>query len=203
MRATDFVYLPAPNLHWPHWWALAMKHCIPLFILCALSWVPTYASSGVVTGPPARPAASASRNSELPTELRTAWLGSPLKRFRHLVPERRALPSHISYYTQSGESLTIGGYRVTGISYGFYKDQLCCIELRVLGQANCQGLYSLMARAYGPSRALTSSSQQWVNPQVSLLYTEMPKGYATVVLSSTTLVAQYRADFLVPINTAV
>lgn len=176
-----------------------MKYCISLLLL-ALSVFSLAAQAASHTVAPRK--ASTVRKGELPASWRVAMLGTPLRRFSHLVPERRALPSQISYYSAPGESLTINGYQVTGISYGFYKDQLCCIELRVLGQANCQGLYSSVTRTLGAGQPLTSSSQKWATPQVSLLYTEMPKGYATVVLSSTPLIAQYYSDSQVISNTA-
>lgn len=127
-----------------------------------------------------------------PTGLREAWLGTSVTTFRHLVPERRATRTPIVYYTRSDESLRVGPYTVTGISYGFYQDQLCCIEVRVLGAANCQGIQDMLYRAHGLSPAATAATR-WAGSQVSLSYTEMPKGYATVVLASTTLLAQYRA----------
>ncbi|UPL50356.1 hypothetical protein [Hymenobacter sublimis] len=167
-----------------------MKHCL-LFLLPLLSAAPVGVQAG--TGAPVRTTAPIIRDKEVTADLRAAWLGAPLKRFRHLVPERRSVPSQITYYTRPDEALTIGGYAVTGISYGFYKGLLCCVEVRVLGSSNCQGIYSLLTRTYGPSQMAATSAQQWTNPQVRLLYTEMPKGYATVVVASTPLVAQYQA----------
>ncbi|MBB4601170.1 MULTISPECIES: hypothetical protein [Hymenobacter] len=170
-----------------------MKHCL-LFLLPLLS--AASGSAQAATGapaPPAAPTATATHRKELAADLRAAWLGAPLKQFKRLVPERRATSSQISYYTRPDEALTIGGYAVTGISYGFYKGLLCCVEVRVLGPANCQGIYGLLTRTYGPGQVAATSAQQWTNPQVRLLYTEMPKGYATVIVASTPLVAQYHA----------
>ncbi|GAB3290647.1 hypothetical protein [Hymenobacter tenuis] len=146
------------------------------------------------TGVPPKSAAALEREKELAMDLRSAWLGTPLRRFQHLVPERRATPSSITYYSRPDETLNVGGFQVTGISYGFYKGLLCCIELRVLGATNCQGIQTLLARTYGPSQLAATPSQQWVNPQVRLVYTEMPKGFATIVVASTPLVAQYQAE---------
>ncbi|RPD44886.1 hypothetical protein DNI29_19490 [Hymenobacter sediminis] len=167
-----------------------MKHCL-LLLLPLLSAVS--GSVQAATGTPTPHASSVLRSKEVAADLRATWLGTPLKRFKHLVPERRATASQISYFTRPDEALTIGGYPVTGISYGFYKGLLCCVEVRVLGPVNCQGIYSLLTRAYGPSQVAATSAQQWTNPQVRLLYTEMPKGYATVIVASTPLVAQYHA----------
>lgn len=167
-----------------------MKHCLLLLLLLLGAG---FTRAEAAAGAPTRPSASLARDKEVAADLRAAWLGAPLKRFRHLVPERRATPSGIVYYTRPDEALAIGGYPVTGISYGFYKGLLCCVEVRVLGPANCQGIYSLLTRTYGPSQLAATSAQQWTNPQVRLLYTEMPKGYATVIVASTPLVAQYQA----------
>ncbi|QNH61640.1 hypothetical protein [Hymenobacter sediminicola] len=142
------------------------------------------------------------RSQKLAAELRTTWLGMPRQSFRRLVPEQRlGAPTSISYYTRPGEPLTLGGYRVTGISYGFYKDQLCCIEVRVLGEANCRGIQALLTRSYGPGSAATG--QRWENAQLRLLYNEMPKGYATVVVVSPSLLARYQAEQMTAPNEAV
>lgn len=174
-----------------------MKHRL-LFLLLLLATMPSWAaqpatSSGQRT--------AAIRPAKLGAELRTSWLGMSKQQFRRLVPEQRlGAPTSISYYTRPGETLVLGGYRVTGISYGFYKDQLCCIEVRVLGEANCRGIQALLTRSYGPASSATG--QRWENAQLRLLYNEMPKGYATVVVASPSLLAQYQAEQLLAPNEA-
>jgi hypothetical protein len=166
-----------------------MKHGLTylLLLLCTLA-----AEAG---RPPAATEQRAAqvRIAKLPAALHATWLGMPRQQFRNLVPEQRlGAPSSITYFSRPDESLTLGGYRITGVSYGFYKDQLCCIEVRVLGEANCRGIQSLLAKAYGP--AATATGQYWQNPQLRLQYSEMPKGYATLLLASPSLLAQFQAE---------
>lgn len=170
----------------------AMRYALLLSFLLLGNQAATAAGPAV---PPEKQDA-AFRASRLAAELRTTWLGMPRQRFRRLVPEQRlGAPSAISYFTRANESLVVGGFRVTGISYGFYKDQLCCIEVRVLGEANCRGIQALLLKSYGPG---TAAGQRWENPQLRLQYAEMPKGYATLVLASPSLLAQYQAELQVP-----
>ncbi|WBA41786.1 hypothetical protein [Hymenobacter canadensis] len=166
-----------------------MKHGLTylLLLLC------TFAAEAARPPVAAEPRIPQFRISKLPAALHATWLGMPRQQFRNLVPEQRlGAPSAISYFSRSDETLTLGGYRITGISYGFYKDQLCCIEVRVLGEANCRGIQALLAKAYGP--AATASGQYWQNPQLRLQYSEMPKGYATLLLASPSLLAQFQAE---------
>lgn len=166
------------------------------FLFALLSLQPA-AAAGPAPGS-AEKSEAALRTTKMAAELRTAWLGMSRHRFRRLVPEQRlGAPSAISYFTRPGESLTVGGFRVTGISYGFYKDQLCCIEVRVLGEANCRGIQALLVKAYGPG---TAAGQYWENPQLRLQYAELPKGYATLLLASPALLAQYQAERQAPRN---
>ena len=175
-----------------------MKHGL-LFLLLLLSTLPAWAGQ---TATSSGQRTAAFRSAKIATELRTSWLGLPRQQFRRLVPEQRlGAPTSISYYTRPGEPLTLGGYRVTGISYGFYKDQLCCIEVRVLGEANCRGIQALLTRSYGPGSSATG--QRWENAQLRLLYNEMPKGYATVVVASPSLLARYQAEQMAAPNEAV
>ncbi|UOQ53115.1 hypothetical protein [Hymenobacter cellulosivorans] len=131
-------------------------------------------------------------------EQRRAALGTDVRKFRHLVPERVEASTQTVYYTSKRENLQVGGYTVTGISYGFYKDKLCSIELRVMGDANCKGIHNLLLSEYGPSQRVAAKSENWTDPQVTLRYTEVPQGFATIVLASKTLMEQRLAESKVP-----
>jgi hypothetical protein len=175
-----------------------MKHGLTTLLLLLL----TLAAEARQPPVAAEQRMSGFRPAKLPSGLHASWLGMPRQQFRNLVPEQRlGAPSAISYFSRSDEALTLGGYRVTGVSYGFYKDQLCCIEVRVLGEVNCRGIQALLAKAYGPGA--TASGQYWQNPQLRLQYSEMPKGYATLLLASPSLLAQFQTEQLLPRNQAV
>ncbi|MBC6697608.1 hypothetical protein [Hymenobacter sp. BT190] len=166
-----------------------MKHGLTYLLLLFCSLAAEAARPPMV----AEQHATGFRIAKLPAGLHAMWLGMPRQQFRNLVPEQRlGAPSAISYFSRSDETLTLNGYRITGISYGFYKDQLCCIEVRVLGEANCRGIQALLAKVYGPGA--TASGQYWQNPQLRLQYSEMPKGYATLLLASPSLLAQFQAE---------
>ena len=175
-----------------------MKHGLTTVLLLLLTLAVEAAQPSV----PAEQRTTGFRSAKLPAGLHTTWLGMPRQQFRNMVPEQHlGSPSAISYFSRANETLMLGGFRVTGISYGFYKDQLCCIEVRVLGEANCRGIQALLAKAYGPSA--TATGKYWQNPQLRLQYSEMPKGYATLLLASPALLAQFQAEQLQPRNQAV
>ncbi|TGE26941.1 hypothetical protein [Hymenobacter metallicola] len=131
-------------------------------------------------------------------EQRQAALGTDIRKFRHLVPERVEPSTQTVYYTNKRENLRVGAYTVTGISYGFYKDKLCSIELRVMGDGNCKGIHNLLLAEYGPSQRVAAKSENWTDPQVTLRYTEVPQGFATIVLASKTLMEQRLAESKLP-----
>ncbi|GAA3995245.1 hypothetical protein GCM10022408_02070 [Hymenobacter fastidiosus] len=130
---------------------------------------------------------------------RETTLGTDIRAFRHLVLERTDAGTQTAYYTRSTENLKVGGFRVTGISYGFYKDKLCSIEVRTMGDANCRAIHKFLLDEYGPGQRLASTkSEYWIGQQVSLRYTEVPQGYATVMLSSKLLMDQRMAERKIP-----
>ncbi|TGE14704.1 hypothetical protein [Hymenobacter elongatus] len=131
-------------------------------------------------------------------EQRRATLGTDISKFRHLTPERVETSTQTVYYTSKRENLRVGSYTVTGISYGFYKDKLCSIELRVMGDANCRGIHNLLLAEYGPGQHVAAKSEHWTDPQISLRYTEVPQGFATIVLASKTLLEQRLAESKIP-----
>lgn len=155
-----------------------MKYVVAFLLLLALA-----ASDTALAGVTARP-----------LDPRRTVLGTPFRKFRHLVLERSDSRTQTHYYSNTQENLQVGPYRVTGISYGFFKGQLCSLEMRVMGDANCKGLYEMLLADYGsgqPGVAL-KKSEQWIDPQVTVTYTEGPQGFATVVISSQTLLREQR-----------
>jgi hypothetical protein len=130
---------------------------------------------------------------------REAILGADIHSFRHLVLERTDAATQTVYYTSAAENLKVGSFRVTGISYGFYKDKLCSIEVRTMGDANCRAIHQFLLDEYGQGQRLASTkSEYWIGQQVSLRYTEVPQGYATVMLSSKALMDQRMAERRLP-----
>ncbi|MCC2548206.1 hypothetical protein LJY25_17280 [Hymenobacter sp. BT175] len=130
---------------------------------------------------------------------RTAKLGSDIRSFRYLTPERSDASTQTTYYINTRENLRMGAYKVTGISYGFYKDKLCSIEVRVMGDVNCRGIHDLLVSDYGPSQRLPQvKSEQWEGQQVTLRYTEVPQGFATVTVTSNALTEQRLAERKAP-----
>ncbi|GAA3936395.1 hypothetical protein [Hymenobacter algoricola] len=130
---------------------------------------------------------------------REATLGADVHTFSHLVLERTDAATQTTYYTRSTENLKVGSFRVTGISYGFYKDKLCSIEVRTMGDANCRAIHQFLLNEYGQGQRLASTkSEYWLGQQVSLRYTEVPQGYATVMLSSKSLMDQRMAERKMP-----
>ncbi|MCB2375971.1 hypothetical protein LGH70_00145 [Hymenobacter sp. BT635] len=146
----------------------------------------------------ASPVAAQKGQSGRVLEQRRAALGTDVRQFRHLVPERVEASTQTVYYTSKRENLRVGSYTVTGISYGFYKDKLCSIELRVMGDTNCKGIHNLLLSEYGPSQRVAAKSENWTDPQVTLRYTEVPQGFATIVLASKTLMEQRLAESKLP-----
>jgi|GEM_PF-1163033 len=126
---------------------------------------------------------------------REATLGADVHTFQNLVLERTDASTQTTYYTRATENLKVGSFRVTGISYGFYKDKLCSIEVRTMGDANCRAIHQFLLDEYGQGQRLASTkSEYWIGQQVSLRYTEVPQGYATVMLSSKVLMDQRMAE---------
>jgi hypothetical protein len=130
---------------------------------------------------------------------REATLGADIRTFRNLVLERTDAATQTTYYTLTTENLKVGTFRVTGISYGFYKDKLCSIEVRTMGDTNCRAIHQFLLDEYGQGQRLASTkSEYWIGQQVSLRYTEAPLGYATVMLSSRQLMDQRMAERKIP-----
>ncbi|RYU75449.1 hypothetical protein [Hymenobacter persicinus] len=130
---------------------------------------------------------------------REVTLGADIHTFRNLVLERTDASTQTTYYTRAFENLKVGSFRVTGISYGFYKDKLCSIEVRTMGDANCRAIHQFLLDEYGQGQRLASTkSEYWIGQQVSLRYTEVPQGYATVMLSSKSLMDQRMAERKLP-----
>ena len=130
---------------------------------------------------------------------REVSLGADIHSFRHLVLERTDAATQTTYYTRATENLKVGNFRVTGISYGFYKDKLCSIEVRTMGDVNCRAIHQFLLNEYGQGQRLASmKSEYWIGQQVSLRYTEVPQGYATVMLASKSLMDQRMAERKLP-----
>jgi hypothetical protein len=126
-------------------------------------------------------------------------LGADIHTFRHLVLERTDASTQTTYYTNATENLKVGNFRVTGISYGFYKDKLCSIEVRTMGDNNCRAIHQFLLDEYGQGQRIASTkSEYWIGQQVSLRYTEVPQGYATVMLASKSLMDQRMAERKLP-----
>ncbi|QIL74961.1 MULTISPECIES: hypothetical protein [Hymenobacter] len=124
-----------------------------------------------------------------------ATFGDDISKFRDLELVRTDPATQTQFYNYLTDNLKVGPHRLTGITYGFYKDKLYYIELRMMGEANCRGIRELLSSQYGPSNSPgQAQTSWWLGQQVTLRYTEAPVGYATIVLGSNQLAGQRLAQ---------
>ncbi|GAB2467440.1 hypothetical protein GCM10011375_31500 [Hymenobacter qilianensis] len=124
-----------------------------------------------------------------------ATFGDDISKFRDLELVRTDPATQTQFYNYLTDNLKVGSHRLTGITYGFYKDKLYYIELRMMGEANCRGIRELLSAQYGPSKSPgQAQTSWWLGQQVTLRYTEAPVGYATIVLGSNQLAGQRLAQ---------
>ncbi|SMB99026.1 hypothetical protein SAMN00120144_3673 [Hymenobacter roseosalivarius DSM 11622] len=124
-----------------------------------------------------------------------ATFGADISKFRDLELVRTDAATQTDFYNYLTDNLKVGSHKLTGITYGFYKDKLYYIELRMMGEANCRSIRELLSAQYGPSQSPgQAQTSWWLGQQVTLRYTEAPVGYATIVLGSNHLAEQRLAQ---------
>lgn len=124
-----------------------------------------------------------------------ATFGADIRTFRDLELVRSDAATDTQFYNYLTDNLKVGAHKLTGITYGFYKDQLYYIELRMMGEANCRDIRELLSAQYGPAQNPGSApTVWWMGQQVTLRYTEAPVGYATIILGSNQLAGQRLAQ---------
>jgi hypothetical protein len=124
-----------------------------------------------------------------------ATFGADISTFHDLELVKSDATTDTEFYNYLTDNLKVGGHKLTGITYGFYKDKLYYIELRMMGETNCRGIRELLSAQYGPSQSPDQAPTiWWMGQQVTLRYTEAPVGYATIVLGSNQLAGQRLAQ---------
>ncbi|MBC6992403.1 MULTISPECIES: hypothetical protein [Hymenobacter] len=171
-----------------------MKNLVALLALLALSMQASQAKIG--SGPhPAQGATASVQALDRKNGFGDATFGADISTFRNLRPESADAESETQYYSRTTDNLRIGNLKLTGISYGFYKNKLCYIQLRAMGDENCKAIHDLLTSQYGPGKQPKQTKNEWWHgKQVTMRYAEVPQGYATIYLASNDLIDQRMAQ---------
>ena len=124
---------------------------------------------------------------------RDALFGMPLSAFSNLVRVDTAV--YVSTYIRSTDTLEIGDYKVSRITYSFYKDTLYDVTIQANDEADSRGVLGVMNHLYGQGYQPDPKMQKfnWYGTNVFAIYDEKG-GKANLVITDNIILKKKLAD---------
>ncbi len=120
-------------------------------------------------------------------------LGGERKEFKglHLDRESEKLEGW-TVYTRSEDSKKFEGIELSSIEYGFWRNRLGLVQIRLVGKDNARMLMTFLRKKYGMCGELAGSACAWQSKTIQMQLKWQPKiAHATWLISSLAVQRSY------------